>query len=778
MKKKIGVKEIAQFLYSGGDLTNEFFVNKSNIEGHNAHVYLQNKYNQDSLSEVFVKTTVEKGEYELIINGFIDGVLKENNKTVLEEIKSTKLALDEISLEYHLEYLAQLKLYGYLYCLMNNLLSIDLRLTYIELVEYKTKSFDLTLDIGVLEKFFFDSVDKYFDWILLLEEAATNKLKTIAQIKFPFPNMRSGQRDLMKACFYTMSHNEILYAVAPTGIGKTMATLFSSLKTLKNPEDKLFYLTAKGMGKSVAVESVRKLSEQGLKMKTLVLTSKSKSCLNDKKNCDPEKCPYAKGFFDRLRAATEEIFQEHYLFELPVIEKYALKYTICSFEFALHLSYFCDLVIADYNYVFDPKAHLIRYFDDDTYQPKILVDEAHNLITRSKDMYSSSINTEVLKSLRKNLNGIKPSVRSDISKVISIIEEYEEKLMPGLVFYNAFMDDNLYTNLKRICTKCEIVFSDNKEFKNRDEALENYFSVRDFVIIAEYYSEAHRFIVKKVQDTFTVTIQCMDASTFIIDRIKKRCFGVVFFSATMFPIEYHMDLLTQKEGKYLVLPSPFEPDHLKLIVADHVSTKYRDREKSIDDIAAIIETLAKSKKGNYIVFFPSYQYIDLLKDYLVDMDFDLIIQKPNMSDNEREDTFNLFQNSTRTQVALFVMGGVFSEGMDYIGDLLSGVIIVGVGLPMVNIENNILKEYFDNKYENGFDYAYTYPGFNKVVQAAGRVIRTENDRGVVILIDERFRYRLYQNLMPQEWNHRVRITTESGIEKELNRFWRLENEKN
>lgn len=771
MKKSIAVTDIAKYLYASGDLTSEFFSNRDLSEGTRAHNFLQEKYNSNSLKEYFIKQVVFKDDNEITVSGRIDGVLIIDGEKIIEEIKSTKKEFDELSINYHPEYLAQLKIYAYMYASQNNMNNIKVRLTYISLITYETKSFDMTLSIEDLEKFFFESVDSYLIWLMIIDKSEKERLYTIKDMEFPYSEYRLGQKEMMKKVYETFKRDKILYAIAPTGIGKTIATIFSGLKSLENENEKLFYLTAKGMGKTVVLDTLRLLQSRGLKLKSIVLTAKAKCCLASMKNCDPERCEYAKGFFSRLSKATTEIYEENDIFDFETIDMYAKKHTICPFEFSLYLSYFADFIVADYNYVFDPRAHLIRYFDDDTYAPKILVDEAHNLISRSKEMYSASLSTIDLRTLRKNVSGIKPNVRDDLNKAIDMLESYEDKISIEIPYFQETIDLNIFNVLKRIENKVETILSDNRDLKNREEILGGYFLIHDFIRISDFYGPMHRFLVKKIKDEeIEISILCLDASEFIYDTIINHTHGVVFFSATLFPIKYHMDLLTKGEGDEITLKSSFDDDNLNLIINDKISTLYKSRGDSIEDIIEIIDTLVTSKSGNYIIFFPSYAYMNLVVNALGDKNYEYFVQKSNMNDIERDVYLKRFEGKDPI-VGFFVLGGVFAEGIDYIGDLLSGVIIVGVGLPQLCIENNLLKEYFEKKEINGFDYAYTYPGFNKVVQAAGRVIRSETDYGVVVLIDRRYGQRTYQNIMPESWRKRKIINKTFELKKELAQFW-------
>ena len=262
----------------------------------------------------------------------------------------------------------------------------------------------------------------------------------------------------------------------------------------------------------------------------------------------------------------------------------------------------------------------------------------------------------------------------------------------------------------------------------------------------------------------------MDASKLLLETINNSIYGIVFFSATLYPLEYHANLLTKSNGKYIELPSPFDTSNLDIIIHNKVSTKYNNRKNTIDDIIEAIEALTSSKPGNYIVFFPSYQYLNMVADELKDSDYEVIVQNNKMTDIDRNEIIDKFKNDFNTKVGLFVMGGAFSEGIDFIGDALSGVIIVGVGLPLLCDENNILKDYFDTVYEKGFEYAYTYPGITKVIQAVGRVIRDDNDRGIAILMDERFSYNSYFSLYPPHWRNVHLVSNSYELKKEIERF--------
>ena len=766
---KIGVRDLAYFIHQSGDLTTEFFSNHDMLLGSRAHDYLQSQYGPNDKAEYYIKREISYLGKTYILDGYIDGILNEDEKIIIEEIKSTTKELDEITIDYHREHLAQAKIYAYLYALENNMDVINIRLTYISVVDYDLKSFDMIAKFDDLEDFTLDTLEQYISWLNMLKTSQNDKIETLETIKFPFDSERPGQRKLMKATYKALTDDEILYCIAPTGIGKTMATMFSALKTLKD-NDKLFYLTAKGSGKNAPLDAIRILSKKGLKIKAIDITAKKKICNAKMGHCNPDECPFTKGYFEKLNQATREIFDKYDIFSEDVILEITNKYQMCAFEFSLYLSYFCDIVIADYNYAFDPSARLIRYFEDDSYKPKVLVDEAHNLVDRSKDMYSAIINEIDIRTLRAKLNGYKPSIRNDCNKVLEILDSYREYLTDKTTIIETSMNHDLNVILRNIFQKCDQIFEENKKIKDKDLALESYFKIMDFLNISEIYSETHRMIIKLTDDKISINYFCLDASKFILETIKQSIHGIVFFSATLYPIDYHANLITSGEGKYLELESPFDSNNLDIIINNKISTKYKNRIDSIDSIIETIEILTESKEGNYIIFFPSYAYMNMVIDQIIEPNYEMIIQKNNLSEQEKNDIITKFKTSTNTKVGFFVMGGVFSEGIDYIGDALSGVIIVGVGLPLICDENNLLKDYYELTYQNGFNYAYTYPGFNKVIQAVGRVIRDYSDRGVAILMDERFNYSEYQLLMPHHWQNRKNISNMYQLKKELKEF--------
>lgn len=770
---RIAVREMAEYLYQHGDLSADTFQNISLIEGTRAHQYVQTQYLKEDQAEVPVVFSISKLSFDLIISGRIDGILTRDHEQVIHEIKSTRKHIFDDNFQPQIEHLAQLKLYLYMMAKNQGISSIWGRLTYIQLSDYKMRHFDEIYTLEDLEVFFNHSVDIYLKWLVKLYEHHQQKMTSLHELVFPFDQYRRGQKEMMSAVYQTMKDKDILYTIAPTGIGKTMASLFSGLKAIENPEQKIFYLTAKTEGKKIALESLDMLHEGTLKTKTLELTSKDSICFLEKRECDPNICPYAKGFFDRLREASEDIFDHETLMTRSVIERYAQKHQICPFEYSLYVSYFADVIICDYNYVFDPRAHLIRYFETSDYQPMLLVDEAHNMISRSREMYSASLKKSDIIALRRVGSKLKPSIRHSVTHVLQDFDLYQFKLSESAFLSYDYLNEELLNHLNVLLKKIDRAFKEYPNYPRKSEVFDIYFLILGMLKMSERFGKNYKFNVEADGDDIIITLRCLDASKFIKETIDQSCYGAVFFSATLQPLNYYKTLITQGVGETMVIQSPFDIKRLKLIIDPTISTRYTDRAQSINQIICRIRDILDTKKGNYIAFFPSYQYIEMIQEQLSVPDTDLMIQTRDMHYLMRDQVMERFsENHDRSLLALFVMGGMFAEGIDYLGDMLNGVIIVGVGLPMINEENEQLKTYYQDTFHMGFQYAYQYPGMNKVIQAVGRVIRSHQDYGFALLIDDRFNQRYYKDLFPIEWKNYERLNDKKNLKDILKTFFK------
>ena len=771
---RIGVGELVSFLFSAGDLTAETFMNVSLLEGTRAHQKHQSLYGENDHAEVPISHRFKTDEYDIVLSGRIDGLLDTPEGPLLEEIKTTRKAIHDKAFAPRRDHEAQLSLYAYMFMKTHDLGSIRGTITYIQLADEQKRSFPQTFLLSELESFFTDAIIDYLEWVKILQAQFNLKMTTIADMTFPFPSYRRGQREMMAAVYQAIKDNDIRYAIAPTGIGKTMAALFASLKGLITDTQKIFYLTAKTAGKQIALDALGLLEDKGLRIKALELTSRDTICFLEKRQCDPEVCPYAKGFFNRLKDATLDIITEETIMDRKTVEAYAKRHTVCPFEFSLHVSYFTDVVICDYNYVFDPRAHLIRYFDEDGYEPFILVDEAHNLVSRSRDMFTATLTKSSVTRARRLSSKLKPTVRTHVKRVLERFDAYDDMLSDQPFMELEALPEDFIEHVHSLVKRLETVLRENVSVPGRTELVDTYFELLGFVRMSERYADNYTTNILHKDGETSITLQCLDASPYLLETLSRKTYGSVLFSATLHPIAYYRDVLTRGKGETLSIRSPFDPENLEIIIMHKVPTRYRKRKESIPDVVRAILTTIRAKEGRYIAFFPSYGYMENVRDILQTEapEASVVVQRRDMGHLDREILLDHFKEpGGGALLGLFVMGGMFAEGIDYIGDMLSGVIIVGPGLPMVSETNNQLRDYHDRLSSNGFDYAYLYPGMNKVIQAVGRVIRTPEDRGVAVLIDDRFDESRVKALYPPSWTNIKKAATPARLKTLLDAFW-------
>lgn len=673
--------------------------------------------------------------------------LPTNKSIKVVEIKTT--VKDIMTLEENENFLhwAQGKLYCYILCLEEGVSEIDLDLIYCHRESLHTKTLTKHLTLEELEGFFNGLMDKYVRWIILQDKWLAVRDKAVEELNFPFAAYRKGQRELAVNIYRTMKEKKDIYVEAPTGTGKTISTMFPAIKALSMyPNAKLIYLTAKNITKTVAEETLTILRSKGLKLKTLTLTAKDKICFLEERSCNGDDCIYAKGHFDRVNDAMLDLLENHEALTQEIIISYSEKYKICPFELSLDLIAWSDLVIGDYNYFFDPKAMIKRLEFDDT--PYIfLIDEAHNLVDRARDMYSATITTEALKLAKEELKYKDKKLVGIINKVIKAMKERILEGEEKQVIIEEGPDEIL--NLLRLLTVEGERHLKEKKDNDKDEAFMNvYFNSLDFIRIGELFSEDFVYYGEKQGKDYILKLFCLNPSPMIKSCIERNI-STVFFSATLSPMGYFKKLLGGSEKSYSVkLPSPFPPENRKLMVKTDVDTRYRYREQSYEKVVRYIHETLKENEGNFLVFFPSFEYMENIYELYSAMYSreEIFVQTSGMSEEERHIFLKRFEDEDRA-VGFAVLGGVFSEGIDLWGDKLKGAIVVGVGLPKVNFERKLIEEYFSNHGEPGFHYAYTFPGMNKVIQAMGRVIRREEDTGTIVLMDRRYAMEIYKNLM-------------------------------
>ena len=599
-------------------------------------------------------------------------------------------------------------------------------------------------------------------------------------LEFPFA-YRKGQREMVSGIYHAISKKEQIFIQAPTGVGKTMSAVFPAVRAIgQGMAETVFYLTARTITRTVAQDAFEILRDRGLLFKVVTITAKEKLCFCDKPECDPEKCPYAKGHYDRINDAVYELWTTEQSFDRETLLRHAQKWQVCPFELSLDLAVWMDGVICDYNYVFDPNVYLKRFFGENVSGNYLfLIDEAHNLVDRGREMYSASISLDDVIETRKFVKPYSQKLWKKLGKVKKQMEELKQNCGEWKVQENAGV---LPISLLSVQGELDQLLEEPPAQEVVDGILNFYFEVRDFLNISELVDDNYVVYTAFGEDgRFYEKLFCVNPAENLQKCLDKGK-STVFFSATLLPLQYYRKMLsTRSENFGMYVESPFEQKKRCLMICQDVSSKYTRRGyEEYRKIAEYIARMSWQKKGNYMVFFPSYRLMEDVYQVYQD-EFSVswvrcISQHASMTELEREEFLEEFTEETEeTLVGFCVMGGIFSEGIDLIGDRLIGAAVVGTGLPQVNCEREILKGYYDEKGEQGFDYAYRYPGMNKVLQAAGRVIRTKEDTGAILLMDERFLNRDYRNLFPREWNDACTCTL-GNVEKHLQAFWDVSEE--
>ncbi len=794
---KISVRNLVEFIMRSGDLS----VSSTGLrdaeamqEGTRIHKKLQKKMGAEYQAEVplSLDTSISRDgiDFILTVEGRADGIFSDENGKVIDEIKGIYRNIYTLT-EPIAVHRAQALCYAYIYSAQRKqdtkcAEGMGIRMTYCHIPTENVRYFTEYLTYEELEKWYLELLQEYAKWAAWQIKWQETRNRSIKSLDFPF-DYREGQRNLVKGVYQSIIRRKRLYIEAPTGVGKTISTIFPAVKSIgEGLTEKVFYLTAKTITRTVAQETFQLLEKHQVKLKTITLTAKEKICVLEKPSCNPAACDRAKGHFDRINDAVYDILTHENRITRDSICVYAEKHMVCPFEMSLDISNWCDAIIGDYNYAFDPSACLKRFFAPDKEQDYVLlIDEAHNLVGRAREMYSATL-------VKEDFLAIKRMTRTGSKKITNALESCNRALLPlkkscdGMKKYASIEIEPFVLRLLRLSTVLEEYFQEEEQDdtrkhmtllpEERERLLNFYFEIRNFQTIYELTDE-HYVIYGDNTETkhFRLHLQCMDPSANLDLYLKKsRC--CVFFSATLLPIHYYREQLAGRQDDYAIYaPSPFSSEKRLLMIGRGVSTKYSLRSPAMyEKIAAYILSFTQAKTGNYMVFFPSYQMMETVKEYLSkkeDENFILYAQKASMDEREREDFLSHFQcTPLRTVLGLCVMGGIFGEGIDLKNSRLIGAVIVGTGLPMVCTENELFKDYFDKEKNAGFSYAYQYPGMNKVLQAAGRVIRTTNDTGAILLLDDRFMQNTYQKLFPREWFPHE-IVTLTSMPDYLSQFW-------
>lgn len=818
---KISVRNLVEFILREGDIDNrngKAASAEAMQEGSRMHRKIQQRMGPNYHAEVPLRIAIEEEDYQLVIEGRADGIMIENTddseytfadnfnhielgcdaRVTIDEIKGIyqKVELLDAPIGVHL---AQAKCYAYIYAVQHDLPRIGVQMTYCNLDTKDIRYFKEEFAFGELSEWFLHLVDEYKKWADF--QFAWRKLRqdSIKRLEFPY-EYRKGQKELAAGVYRTIARGKNLFIQAPTGVGKTISTIFPAVKAVgEDLGDKIFYLTAKTITGTVAREAFELLRTKGYQAKVIQITAKEKLCKCEEMDCNPVHCPYAKGHYDRVNDAVYNLLQKEDVFTREVLLEQAEEYMVCPFEMCLDVATWVDDIICDYNYVFDPNVYLKRFFAEGTKGDYIfLVDEAHNLVERSREMYSAELYKEDFLATKKLIRHYDERLAADFEKCNRILLEYKRECEKYVLYDNI---GNLIFALMRLASNLDEFLQKRAEFPERKEVTEFYLNLRNFMNIYELVDEHYVIYSEHEEDgRFKIKLYCVDPSLNLQERIDKGN-ATIFFSATLLPIHYYKNLLSTKKDNYAVYAeTAFSDDQRLLLFGNDVSSKYTRRNaKEFARIADYIRMTAQAKKGNYMVFFPSYKMMQQvyevfcgLAQVLPEKPEDIensegqsmpddsgkisaILQQPSMKEEEREAFLAAFSEETSAArngslVAFCVLGGIFGEGIDLKNEQLIGAIIVGTGLPQISNEREILMNYYEKRSGEGFDYAYRYPGMNKVLQAAGRVIRTVSDVGVIELLDERFLQSDYRGLFPREWEKRT-VCNVGNVEGYLREFW-------
>ena len=771
---RISVRNLIEFVMRSGDIDNRFRDNARMIEGIRAHQQIQKKYGKNYKKEYSLKNTTSIGDVEFKVEGRADGVLEQEDRFVIDEIKSTTRLLTEIDDSNNLHW-AQAKCYAYFFALDNNLDKMSITLTYVSVEDYSTKIFKRDFTFNELKDFYYHLLNEYLTFSKILAINKKKRDESIKNLNFPYKEYRKGQRKMSVAVYTAILDKKKLFVDAPTGIGKTISTVFPSIKSMgEYLTDNIFYLTSKNTQAKEANKAISILKNEGLYIKSLSITSKEKICLNDEVKCNPVDCPFAKGHFDRVNKALFEILEKEEIIDFDVITSYAEKHRVCPFEFELDIASYADFIVCDYNYVFDPNVYLKRFFDDVINRYVFLVDESHNLLDRSREMYSFSFTDTRFKEIVKELNQKKAKIIiRHLNGIIDTFEEVYDNYGKKLYYYQEKQITDFDDKFVRLLKPLSKYLVKEREDPNYDELLNLYFDINKYLRISDTYNDGFYSVISFDENSLEIKfeIKCIDPSE-VLKHSYDYARSSVFFSATLSPMNYFMKMLGAEDSLKLRLDMPFSNNNYEIVAKD-ISTRYRDRNNNLVYISDAIHEFRNSKEGNYFIFFPSYSYLlDIYEDYISRYDDDVLIQDRNMTEVEIKKFLNKF-TADSSITGFMVLGGIFSEGVDLVGERLIGSMIISVGMPGVSNERNLIKEHFDKKGYSGFDFSYTYPGINKVFQAAGRVIRSSSDKGIIYLIDDRFLSRKYFNLYPKHWKMKgiKLLNTKGKFEKVIGGFW-------
>ena len=819
------IRQLVEFLLRTGSIDSRFTGFDRANEGARIHRKLQKAAGEGYQAEMFLSAEQEACGISFTLEGRADGIFTDETGTVtIDEIKTTAIPYEDITEEMNPCHWAQGMVYGAIHSRRQALDALAVRLTYYQIDTDQILRFTRRFTRQELEQFLQQLLVQYAPWAQRQLDWNARRSQSLAALQFPFAEYRPGQRalagEVYRACRAGKTADRKggtrLFCQAPTGIGKTISTLFPALKAMgEGCGAKLFYLTARNTTQAAAEDALARLraAHPGLALRSVTLTAKEKACLHPdaegRPACLPELCPYANGYYDRRKDALAALLDGSGSFCRAALADTARQFSVCPFELGLDLSEWCDVVIGDYNYLFDPVVHLKRFFDA-AGDWLFLIDEAHNLPDRARTMYSAQFCKSSLTEAKRALGRGKSSLKTALTRADRIFlaarkactqaaprrsaapaeaEPQQASLLPvdtdpgfalpeplyaqdGTVFLQQ-LPAALPAALRAVHTPLQDWLEQNPGDPAHAQLLELYFALQDIARAADRYDSHFVTQLTARGSELELHLLCLDPAPFV-DASLAAGRSAALFSATLAPPTFYRSVLGCADARAVALPSPFPPENLGLYCLPGISTRYRQREASVPAVADALAALARGRCGNYLAFFPSYAYLQQVHTALSARwpDIDTLVQQRDLDDTGRADFLARFvPHPARTLLGFAVMGGIFGEGVDLAGDRLIGCAIVGVGLPQVNPRQEMLRRYYEAQAGCGFDYAYRYPGMNKVLQAAGRVVRTPQDRGVVLLLDDRFAQTDTARLFPPHWQHIRYLPDTAALTAALDAFW-------
>jgi Rad3-related DNA helicase len=744
----VAVRALCEFTAKEGDLDLRFTPAPTAAEGMAGHATVVGRRGAGYLAELPLA-----GAYPgLLVSGRADGYDPQRN--LLEEIKTHRGDVARIPHNHRLLHWAQVKVYGWLLCAELQLEQIDLAVVYFNVVSQKETAFRERFTADDLRAFFALQCSRFVAWAEQESAHRVARDASLERLRFPFPSFRQGQRQLAEAVYRAARDGHSLMAQATTGIGKTLATLFPQLKAFPGQGlDRLFFLTAKTPGRRLALDALASLrtQESDMPLRVLEHVARDKACEHPEKACHGDSCPLAKGFYDRLPAARSAALQRRWLNQ-EAVREIALTHQICPYYLSQELCRWSDVVVGDYNYYFDMSALLHGLTQLNGWKVTLLVDEAHNLIDRGRGMYSAELDQAEFNALRKLAPAGLKSVLERVGRHWNQL--HRDQQVPYQIY--PAVPDLFIVALNKAVGAITDHLTDQPE-GNQAALLRFYLDAMLFCRLAEAYSHHSLFDITR-HDTrgsrslSTLCLRNIVPAPFLAARFAAA-HSCTLFSATLSPGHYHADLLgLPKNAQWLEVQSPFHAEQLQVRALSNLSTRYQHRDASLAPIAALMARQFRQQPGNYLAFFSSYAYLEqaLQRFRAEHPDIPVWAQSRSMNEAERQAFLERFREDS-AGVGFAVLGGAFGEGIDLPGKRLIGAFIATLGLPQVNPVNEEVKARMQEMFGNGYDYAYLYPGLQKVVQAAGRVIRTTSDQGVVYLLDDRFTRGEVRQLLPGWW---------------------------